>query len=179
MTTDPLYRIVRRQVRPGCTKAYEALVAAMFDEAKRFPGYLSATMIPPESGGSDYEIHQQFATVADFDRWNGSAERQIWLERLATVADGEPQYRSLNGLDAWFAPTATAPARPAPRWKLTLVSWMGIFPTVAILLGWVAPQLQSLPFLVRVGIITGIVATLMAYVIMPRLTRWMRWWLHP
>ena len=178
MREEAVFRLVRRRVKPGCVPAYEALVRAMFEEARRFPGYLSAELIPPESPGGEYQIIQRFATVADLDRWNASAERLSWMEKLAPVADGAPEYRLLHGLDAWFAPVALPVTKPPPRWRLTLLSWLGIFPTVALLLTFVAPVLDFLPGLLRTAVITALVAVLMAYLIMPRLTRWFAPWLR-
>ena len=112
------------------------------------------------------------------EAWNASAVRAEWMERLSHVADGPPEYQLLHGLDAWFGPAALPVAKPPPRWRMTVVSWLGIFPTVAALLTFVAPRLDFLPFLLRTAVITALVAVLMAYVIMPRLTRWMGWWLR-
>lgn len=173
-----VFRIVRRRARPGCVEAYEALVRAMFDEARKFPGYLSAELIPPETPGGEYQIVQRFATAADLERWQASPERLSWMEKLAPVADGDPEYRLLHGLDAWFAPAAVAVPRTPPRWRLTLVSWLGIYPTVTFLLTVVAPHLDFLPLLLRIAVITALVAVLMSYVIMPRLTRWLGGWLR-
>lgn len=178
MTASTVYRAVRRRARPGCAPAYEALIHAMFEDARKFPGYLSADLIRPEVEGGEYQIIQRFATEQDLEHWNNSAARLAWLEKLTSVAEGDPEYRVLNGLDAWFPPTAGTVSKPPPRWRMTAVSWMGIFPTVALLLYFVAPLLEVLPFLPRVAVITALVALLMSYVIMPRLTRWMGWWLR-
>ena len=177
MSNENVFRIVRRRAKPCCAPAYEALVMAMFEDAKRFPGYLAAEMIPPEAPGGEYQIVQRFATAADLERWNNSSERAGWMEKLSHVAEGDPEYRLLHGLDAWFGPAAVPVHTPPKRWRLTLVSWLGIFPTVSLLLAFVAPYLDFLPFLPRVAVITALVAVLMSYVIMPRLTRWMAWWL--
>lgn len=178
MSDTNVYRIVRRKAKPGCEAAYEALVAAMFDDARKFPGYVAATLVPPETPGGEYQINQRFASQADFERWNNSPQRLAWLERLAAVADGDPEYRALNGLEVWFSPPPLPVTRTPPRWRMTLVSWLGIYPTVALLLTYVAPQLDVLPAFARIAVITALVAVLMSYVIMPRLTRWMGWWLR-
>ena len=170
-------RIVRRRAKAGCEEAYESMVRGMFQESMSFPGFLSAELIPPESPGGEYQIIQRFATENDLERWNASDERLVWLERLRAVADGEPEYRLLNGLDAWFAPTAIPGSAHPPKWKMTIVSWLGIFPTVALLLFFVSPILADLPFMIRTAIFTAIVAILMSYVVMPRVSRWMAWWL--
>ncbi len=171
-------RIVSRRAKPGCEETYEAMVRGMFEEIRKFPGFLAAELIPPEARGGDYQIVQRFATDADLERWNASPERLVWLERLSSVADGDPEYRVLNGLDAWFAPTVTATPTPPPKWNMTIVSWLGIFPTVALLLKLTHPLLEGIPFLPRTAIFTALVALMMSYVVMPRLSRWMAWWLR-
>jgi antibiotic biosynthesis monooxygenase (ABM) superfamily enzyme len=175
---ENVFRIVRRRAKPGCERAYEAIVSAMFEEASRFHGYLSAELIPPDAPGGEYQIVQRFATSEDLERWNNSPERVTWHDRLRPVADGDPEYRLLTGLDAWFAPTVLPASKPPKKWRMTLVSWMGIFPTVALLLTFVAPMLAPLPFIARTAVFTALVAIAMSYLIMPRLTRWMAWWLR-
>jgi antibiotic biosynthesis monooxygenase (ABM) superfamily enzyme len=150
----------------------------MFEAARQFPGYESAEMIPPEAVGGEYQIIQRFATEHDLERWNKSEERALWHARLRPVAEGDPEYRVLTGLDAWFAPTIIPVARMPAKWRMTVVSWIGIFPTVALLQWLVAPWLAPLPQLARIAVITALVAVMMSYLIMPRLTRWMAWWLR-
>ena len=176
--SEAVFRVVRRRAKRGCAAAYEALVRGMFEDARRFPGYLAAELIPPEAEGGEYQIVQRFASAADMEGWNASSERAAWHERLRPVAEGDPEYRLLHGLDAWFAPTAIPEASPPPKWRLTVVSWLGIFPTVAVVLWLVAPLLTSLPFLPRTALLTALVAVIMSYLVMPRLTHWMAWWLR-
>lgn len=172
-------RIVHRRAKPGCDKAYEDLVRGMLEASSRFPGYISAAVIPPKSEGADFQIIQRFASQTDLDRWRNSEECAIWHERLMPVVETEPEYRLLNGLEVWFAPKLVPAGAPAPRWKMTVVSWLGIYPLVAICLWYVSPLLAGLPYLVRTAMITALVVVAMSYVVMPRLSRWMGWWLRP
>lgn len=178
MDGEAVFRVVRRRAKAGCAEAYEALVGAMFADARHFPGYVSAELIPPAEPGGDYQIIQRFAQQADLERWQISPVRAEWMERLATVAEGEPEYRLLHGLDAWFGPTLVPAQRMPRRWKMTLLSWCGIFPTVAFLLAFVAPLLAGLPFLLRTAVVTALVAVIMSYLVMPRLTRLAADWLR-
>lgn len=178
MENSAVFRIVRRKVKPGCAEAYEALVGGMFADARSFPGYVSAELIPPADAGGEYQIIQRFAHASDLEGWQASPIRAEWMARLSTVAEGEPEYRMLHGLDAWFGPTLVPVQRMPRRWKMTLLSWCGIFPTVALLLAFVAPLLSGLPFLVRTAVITALVAVLMSYAIMPKLTRLAADWLR-
>jgi len=176
--TEAVIRVVRRRAKAGCEEAYEAMIRAMFHEASQFPGYLAAQLIPPDVVGDEYQLIQRFATEQDLERWNRSTERATWHERLRSVAEGDPDYRVLTGLDAWFGPDVIPATAHPPRWRMTVVSWLGIFPTVTLLLWGVSPVLASLPFLIRTAIFTMLVAIAMSYLVMPRVSRWMSWWLR-
>lgn len=175
----PVSRVVRRKAKPGHEKAYEALVKCMVDASSRFPGYLSATVIPPhtEADKGEYQIVQRFATHEDLARWDESDERAMWHERMHSVAENAPAYSLVAGLEVWLSSQLSYATTLPPRWKMTTVNWLGIFPTVAVCLGFISPFLATWPFLARTALITAVVAALMSYAIMPRLSRWMGWWL--
>ena len=42
-------RVVRRKPNPGCEEAYENLLKGMLEASSKFPGYLSATVLPPHA----------------------------------------------------------------------------------------------------------------------------------
>lgn len=172
-------RVTHRRAKPGCDRAYEDLVREMLRASSHFPGYLSAAVIPPKEAGEEFQIIQRFASQQDLDRWRQSDESALWHERLRLVVDSEPEYRLLTGLEVWFSPKLVpAGAAPPPRWRMTVVSWMGIYPVVAFCLWYVAPLLDGLPYLLKVAVLTIIVVLAMSYVVMPRLSRWMGWWLR-
>lgn len=66
---------------------------------------------------------------------------------------------------------------------MALLTWLGIWPLVSLVLWWLAPRLGTLPFLVRTALSTAIVVLAMTYLVMPRLARLAAPWLtaaaHP
>lgn len=170
---EPVSRIVRQRAKLGCEKAYDTLIRGMLEESSHFPGYLSAVVIPPDFPGGRYQIVQRFAMEQDLERWNASEQRATWHERLRPVTESDAEYHLLTGLEVWFSPKLTP-----SRWRMTMVSWLGIYPVVTFCLWFILPLLDFLPFLVRIALITAIVAILMSYVVMPRLSRWMGKWLR-
>ncbi len=173
----PVVRVAVRRASPDCAVAYEALLRGMFRDMKGFPGFVSADVIPPAREGGDYQVVTKFATQADLARWDGSDIHGDWLRRLATVAEGAPDYRVITGLEAWFAPEVVPASVNPPRWRMTLATWLGIFPTASLVLWFVAPLLGFLPFLVRTAALTGLITFAMSYGVMPRLARWLKPWL--
>lgn len=151
----------------------------MLEASSRFPGYHSATVISPHSAldHGEYRVVQRFATQADLEHWDNSAERAAWHERIRPIADDDAGYHPVEELEVWFPSGTAAHAGSPAKWKMTVVSWLGIFPTAAACLAGVGPVLKSWPYLFRMALVTAMVAFLMAYVVMPRLSVWMQWWL--
>ena len=173
----PVVRVAVRKALPNCAAAYEALLRGMFGDMKTFPGFQGADVIPPAGEGGDYQVVTKFATEADLARWDESETHAGWLRRLETVAEGAPAYRVITGLEAWFAPEVVPASISPPRLRMTLVTWLGIFPTASLFIWFVGPLLGFVPFLARTAVLTGLIAFSMSYVVMPRLSRWAKPWL--
>jgi antibiotic biosynthesis monooxygenase (ABM) superfamily enzyme len=45
------------------------------------------------------------------------------------LTEGEPVYRQLHGLEAWFR----SPHNPPPRWKMAVATFLGVFPVAMVL----------------------------------------------
>lgn len=173
-------RIARRRAQPGKEREYEATVREMFLHMQKTPGFLGAEMIPPHNPGDEYQVVVNFASEAALAGWDACPARAEMHRRLREVADTEPEYRSLSGLEAWFAPAVVPASMHPPRARMALVTWMGIFPTVSLVLWLIEPLVRPyLPFLPKVALLTGLIVATMTWGVMPRLTRLMRGFLNP
>lgn len=77
----------------------------------------------------------------------------------------------------WFTLPGQNPVQPPPKWKMTLVSWLALYPAVTLVFVLFGDLLAQIPLLVRTLLVTAVVMVLMSYVLMPRMTRWFRFWL--
>ena len=110
--------------------------AGMIDAANplpRPPGRAS-WCAPGEAGGGDepllYHVVFAFDNDAHLAAWQDSP-RALALagagRRPHTV--GAQEMRRVSGLDYWFAPAgSTTKGAARPRWKVAVVTWLGIFP---------------------------------------------------
>lgn len=179
VTPGAVTRIARRRAKPGQGKDYEDLIHEMFGLMRAHKGCLGAELFPPEEPDGFYQVVVHFASETALAEWDTSPGRLAMTERLRAVADGEPDYRRLTGLEAWFAPAVVPASLHPPRLRMAIVTWLGIFPTVSVFLWFVAPHLQVLPFLPRTALLTALIVATMTWVVMPRLTRLMRGFLSP
>ena len=175
--------LITRRVAPASRAAFETGMQGMLAAAEGFEGHLGGQLVPPEEAGNGtepllYHVVFAFDSEAHLAAWQSSPERAHWLAQVAPHTVGAQQLRRVSGFDYWFArPGATTRAAP-PRWKVAVVTWLGIFPTVLLLFLTVAPLLEHWLLVPRVMVITALVVVLMTWVVAPRLTRWLDPWLH-
>lgn len=174
-----LTRIVRRRAKPGHEAAYEALVHEMFEKMRTIPGFQRGELIPPVAAGDPYQVISHWDSENAIQRWDNCRQHREVLERMKPVAEDEPDYRVLTGLEAFFPlPVVPATMHP-PRVRMAFVTWLGIFPTAAFYLWFVAPLLGNWPFLLRTALVTLLIVYTMSYCVAPWLTKWMKPFLTP
>ncbi len=76
---------------------------------------------------------------------------------------------------------ARRPSRPTapPRHRMVLLNWVGIYPTITLLL-WCVPEalVERLPLPLMTLLVTAVAVPLMSYVVMPILGRAFARWLN-
>ena len=168
---------ITRQVRPGCEAEFQQGLREFFQTSFAHGGVLGASMLipPPGSDSREFGILRTFANEKERDAFYASPMFKAWEERARTLTEGEPVYRQLHGLEAWFR----SPTNPPPRWKMAVATFLGVFP-VAMLLGLtIGPRIQSWPFVFRNAAFNACVVALLTWVVMPLVTRALHSWLHP
>lgn len=175
--TSPVIRVVHSRTKEGCHAAYEALILGMFESMKHFPGFLGSELLPPMASSDEYQVIVKFSSQKDLDQWDVSTQREMWHARFRPLLAGEPEYHLLTGLEAWFSLPEIPAGKKPPRNKMALITWLGIWPTASFFLYFLSPYLESLPYLLRSAIVTGLVVITMTYLLMPRLTKLFKEWL--
>jgi hypothetical protein len=73
---------------------------------------------------------------------------------------------------------ASVAAPPPSRHRVAILTWVGIWPTVSLLLYFGSPHLTAVPFLLRTAAITATAVAAMSYAVMPALMRAAGPWLR-
>ncbi len=171
--------LVTRRIKPGHEATFEKLMGDMIRAAASFEGHLGAQLVrPDEQPGSEpglYHVVFAFDTKQHLQAWQDSPARSLGLAALEPLTEGPVQMQMI-GMAHWFM-TGTQ-HQPPPRWKVAIVSWLGIFPTVLVLFTLLGESLAVLPLVPRVMTLTGMVVLIMTWVVAPQLTKLMRPWLH-
>lgn len=168
---------ITRRVRPGCEAEFQAALREFFQTSFAHGGVWGASMLTPLPGSDsrEYGILRTFANELERDTFYQSAMFKTWEERARTLTEGEPVYRQLTGLEAWFR----SPHNSPPRWKMAAATLLGVYP-VSLLIGVVlSPTLGKLPLVLNLFVVSIIIVGLLTWVVMPVVTRLLQGWLNP
>lgn len=172
--------IISHVVRSGREQGYEEWFRGIAAEARTFKGHLGVSTIRPQD-----HIHPEYVVILKFDRYNNlktwleSDVRREWIERLQPLIEKPETIQTLTGLETWFSLPHQPLKSPPSRYKMALVTWLGVFVTLASVSRLLAPLLSGLPVLLNQLVTTGLVVALLTYLIMPRLTQLFKRWLYP
>src|SRR5450830_850534 len=175
--------LITRRVKAGHEAAFERSSGDMTAAASAFPGYLGGQLIRPEAeDGSDapalYHVVFAFDTHEHLQGWQQSPTRSLGLAAIAPHIESQT-VRQVSGLGYWFAAPVGPKQNPPPRWKVAVVTWLGICPTVYALFLLLGELLAPWPLLPRVMLLTSLVVLVMTWGVAPQLTQLLKPWLYP
>lgn len=172
--------VISHIVKPGREQGYEEWFHGIAFEARKFEGHLGVTAIrPTDHVYPEYVVILRFAHYVNLKNWLESDVRRDWIDRLQPLIEKPESIQTLTGLETWFSWPNKLLKAPPPRHKMVLVTWLGVFGTLAVLSRLLAPILSALPILLNQLVTTGLIVVLLTYLIMPRLTRLFGRWLYP
>jgi uncharacterized protein len=173
-TPGPLTVAVTWKVRKGREKEFEAWRHEIAGAALEFPGHMGVNVILPSSDRREYVVIFRFDTYEHLRAWQESDIRRELLKKAEPFRENEPSYRLESGLEYWFTPLGSA---SPPRWKMALVTIVGVWPA-SMLVPWLLnPLISGLPAALNALLVAVGIVILLTWVIMPALVRILRRWL--
>ena len=172
----PIHTAITRRVSPGCEAEFQQALREFMQASFAHGGVQGASMLtsPPGSVSREYGILRTFANEEERDAFYDSPMFKAWDERASTLTEGEPVYRQLHGLEAWFR----SPHNPPPRWKMAVATFLGVFPVAMVLNLTLGPVIRSWSFIVSNAVFNACVVALLTWVVMPLVTRILHNWLN-
>lgn len=175
---QPVTVIVSRRVKPEAVSAFETLSDEMSRRASQFDGYMGATLFRPVSPDDpEYRMIFKFTDEASLAEWERSEERAEMLEKLEGLLISPTEREKVSGLVTWFSLPSQNPVKPPPRYKMTIVSWLALYPAATLIFWLFGPWLAAIPLLLRTLLVTAALMILMSYVLMPFMTKRFAFWL--
>jgi uncharacterized protein len=173
--TGPLTVVVTWRVRKGCEREFEAWRHEIAAAALEFPGHMGINVILPGGTEREYVVIFRFDTYEHLRTWQESDIRRKLLKKAEPFRESDLSYRLESGLEYWFSPSGV-PASP-PRWKMALVTAVGVWPA-SMLVPWLLnPLIGRLPSALQALLVAGGIVILLTWVIMPLLVKILKRWL--
>lgn len=175
---EPVTVSVARKVKAGNEAAYEAWIRGVTQAASEFPGHLGVNVLrPAQTGSGEYVTIYRFDSWANANAWDASSIRQDWIEKSHALVEGEARRKKVTGLEFWFdLPSVAAHKSPSP-YKMALVATVVVYCMVMLLSTLLSPLIGPWPFWAKLLVVIPTQVLLMTFVIMPRITRWLKAWL--
>jgi antibiotic biosynthesis monooxygenase (ABM) superfamily enzyme len=135
-----------------------------------------------KSGG---EQSHQFVTVLHFStyekvgEWEGSDVRKDLRAEVARLEEGKASFREVTGFEYWFSLPRIAATRPPARYKMMLVTVLGLYMLSVTYTYTINVWLKSLPDHLGIIIRILVLVLVMTYAVMPLLSRLFARWLYP
>lgn len=165
-----------RQVKPGMERGFEDALREFARESLRAPGTTGVHLIGPirDSKSGEYGILRSFESEAACQAFYDSEMFRHWDEYATQFVIGGWTHRRLHGLDIFFQGVSGG---PPPKWKMAVVTWLGVFPAVLLWSSVLRKLLSGVPSLFATGIVSALVVATLAWIAMPLLTRGFSTWL--
>ncbi|BBD58790.1 antibiotic biosynthesis monooxygenase [Nostoc sp. HK-01] len=172
--------VITHLIKVGREEEYEEWMRGIIPVARTFPGHLGVNVLRPQKG-----VHSEYIIVLHFDHhknlqaWLESDVRQELIERAKPLIQAPEDVQILTGLETWFELPRRSQKSPPKRYKMVLLTWLGVFVTISIVSRLLSPLLTPLPMLLAQVITIGVVVWILTYLLMPQLTRFFYKWLYP
>ncbi len=156
-------------VRPGKEEQFEQLMHEIHKVARTFPGHMGVTTLKSHAQRGNFQTILRFDTTSHLEKWLNSSVRNKMMRQLEKVAHVDVTSKT-TGLETWFEiPGQTVP--PPSRWKMTITTFVAIYPLSLIYGYFVTPHITGLPVAIRALFLPVFAPVILTYLFMPLLTR--------
>jgi len=177
---EPVAVLTLRRVKPGCEERFEVELHDFIARSLHAEGQLGVHVLRPEpgSGSREYGIVRRFSSPDYRERFYDSSLFQQWEATVAPLTEGGPKRQELSGLETWFTLPGQRSVIPPPRWKMAIVTVVGVWPA-SMLVPWLLnPLVSGLPAPFQALCVAVGIVVLLTWVIMPLLVRILSPWLQ-
>jgi uncharacterized protein len=177
--TKSVALIITHTIRAGEEKRYETWLTDILGAVSTFPGYLGREIFRPAQGMRTYTSILRFDCNDNLAAWVESDLRGSFVSQVTDLLEKGDRHEIRTGIDFWFTPQGVRPPKP---WKQFVLTLSAVYPLSLVIPGLLSILFPFMPVLAQ-PIINGLLiaaslTALLTFVIMPRYTRLMKWWLY-
>jgi len=157
---------------------YKNIQERMNHAAQAFNGYLGQDIVFEDSGTAStvkVTTHVRFEELEQCLRWLDSPQRRELLNQAEQLIGYQYRFHlDAGSFDQWIQAKGTT---RTPIWKVNLLVWLALYPSVMLLMWLSGPTLGKLPMPLNMLISNLITVLLTGYVLVPWLSRLYTNWL--
>ena len=171
----PITVSITRAVDPDRIPDVTRWVQAGVNLANRYPGFLGSGWVRQGADSVHWHMLYRFADATLLEKWESSDDRRRWLEGGRELVR-ESRVEKRTGIEGWFDEPVSDTA-PPPRWKQATSIWLGFFPVnlvFTLLVTTLLPGWNDLATALKVLFTTLVLTPIMAYWVLPAVTRLLR-----
>ncbi|MBU1671273.1 MAG: hypothetical protein KKF41_06010 [Actinobacteria bacterium] len=176
----PVSLAVTREIRPEAREPYERWLERLGTAARGVDPNLGMTVIKP--GGeqsSQYVTILHFSSYEKLGEWERCDVRRQFLEEAKRFEEGKASFKEVTGFEYWFSLPKIAATRPPARYKMMLVTVIGLYILSVSYTYTINVWLKDLPDHLGIVIRILVLVLVMTYAVMPLLSRIFARWLYP
>lgn len=175
---EAVHCAILRIAREGKEREFEEALNRFIARSMLNDDTTGAHVIHPSEASRprEYGILRAFRSVEARERFYASELFQDWVREVEPLVEGDAVEQPLHGLEAFFR--GGGQKQPPPRWKMAIVTWLGVFPVVLFWSRTLPPLLQSLHSVAVTAVVTAVAVVTLAWFVMPVLTSCFAGWLH-
>jgi uncharacterized protein len=177
--SQPVHIAITRKVKPGMERDFEQFLSVFVQRSLLETGSRGVYCLypPPDSGSNEYGILRSFSSMAAREAFYKSQLYREWLANIEPLVEGEPDYRELNGLEAWFR---NSPRSEPPVWKMAVLTFVAVWPVSMAVPAALYPLIgSSVSNTIFAGAVALGIVVILTWVAMPVLVWITRPWLQP
>ncbi len=182
VSLKPVTIVISELVQQGKVAEYELWVTGVNQAVAQFPGFMGVEVIKPRNPQYlEYVVIVRFDTTEHLQVWQQSEICINWLKKTQSVVVRQSESRQASGLELWFAlpDNIQRQVAPPPYYKQVIMGILAVYPLVLLVNFIFAPIIAAAPYLLGVFFSVIAISMLMAYPVMPNLTRLLTPWLYP
>jgi antibiotic biosynthesis monooxygenase (ABM) superfamily enzyme len=170
--------VFTRRVTPGREDEYRRWLRGFQEASRSWPGFQGVTTHRSGKREGEFISIARFASAEALHAWEESQLYKEWLARLpADTVLGDASIRRAEGVEFWFTPPNTAAEAPSQH-KMALVIFILVVALTTVFTAILKALFPGSPQYIRIILNAIFQVTLLTYVIMPRVTKWLAWWLY-
>ncbi|MBV1851282.1 antibiotic biosynthesis monooxygenase [Catellatospora tritici] len=176
---EPVSVLFTFDVVPGRESDFEHWLRLVNAESSKFPGHQGVTWLRPTTPDRHYHAVLRFDNGTHLSAWLTSTQRVDCVRHLDGIAEEAAPRETTTGMETWFS-LPGRPVLPPPKWKMALVSFLGVYPLVVLfqLVGAKHVAAMPLPLFLRAAVLPLMLSPLLTYAVMPLLSRLLRRFLY-